>query len=252
MARKVPGLPRRARHAKAGLVNVGGTRGRRLVVAREAIDGDVVADDVLVCVNAEVEHASATLEATSELVLGVYHLVGAGNDIVGGGELEGTIHVLIVALVGAGHGRGGGEGREGENGDGLHGDWLGAVSALEENGKWVGVVEERRDSVGVTHRIVGLLYRPPRHASCFPDSCPALRVCPKAFSSGRRLSNNISNTEAKRQPKTLERKLWTFGAHKHGSRGAGTGSEMDTSEALEANLAWDQRAFAGRSRWIGN
>lgn len=103
-------------------MDVRSTRGRRLVVAREAVNGDVVADDVLVRVNAEVEHASASLKATSELVLGVYHLVGAGYDIVGRGELKGAIHVLILALVGTGHGRGGGEGREGDDGDGLHND----------------------------------------------------------------------------------------------------------------------------------
>lgn len=109
-------------------MDVGSRGGGGLVVTREAVDGDVVADDVLLGVDAEVEHAGAALKATGELVLRVDHLVGAGNDTVGRGKVEGAVHVHGVVgasdLVRAGHRRGLGDGSESENSDGLHCGWV--------------------------------------------------------------------------------------------------------------------------------
>lgn len=116
-------LPRGTSLAEGSLVDVSGRGGRRLVVTSEAIDGDVVADDVLGGVDAEVEHASAALETTGELVLGVDNLVGAGDNVVGGGEGEGAVSLDVTGnLLSASHRRGLGDGSESENSDGLHGD----------------------------------------------------------------------------------------------------------------------------------
>lgn len=118
-------------------MDVSGRGGRGLVVTGEAIDGDIVANNILGGVDAEVEHASAALKTTSGLVLGVDYLVGASDDVVGRGELERTVHVHHVVgagdLVGAGHRRGLGEGSEGEGSDGLH-----FVRVEDEIGKRLG------------------------------------------------------------------------------------------------------------------
>jgi hypothetical protein len=71
------------------LVDVGGRDGRRLVLALEAGDGDVVADDVLLGVDAELVQAAGALEAAGEGVVGVDDLLGEGDHFVGGGENEG-------------------------------------------------------------------------------------------------------------------------------------------------------------------
>lgn len=53
-----------------------------MIFALETSDGDVVADDILVGVNAVLEHSVGALEATGELVHGVDNLVGLGGDTV--------------------------------------------------------------------------------------------------------------------------------------------------------------------------
>jgi hypothetical protein len=123
-------------------VDVGGRGGGGLVVTLEAIDGDVVADDVLVGVDTEVEQASAALKTTREFVRGVDDLVGRGNDLVGRGEDEGA----LVLGVGTGSqtpgvlgDRGGlGQSGEGKNGNGLHDGWLkyGNLVRVEKNANW--------------------------------------------------------------------------------------------------------------------
>jgi hypothetical protein len=74
-----------------GLVDVRGGDGGGLVVALEAGEGDVVADDVLLAVNAELVDALGALEAAGVGVVGVDDLVGSGLDLVGRGEVEGTL-----------------------------------------------------------------------------------------------------------------------------------------------------------------
>lgn len=103
-----------------------GRRGRRLVVALEAINGDVEADDVLVDVDAVVEHAGAALETAGGLVSRVDDLVGGGDNLVGRGELEGNLG-RVAAVAGPGGeaagvlNRGGlSQGGESEDGERLH------------------------------------------------------------------------------------------------------------------------------------
>jgi hypothetical protein len=104
-----------------GFVDVGGADSRGLVLALEAGDGNVVADDVLFAVDAELVDAVGALEATSVGVVGVDDLVRGGFDLVGGGEVEGRLLgdlVLVVAplltpllrpvLAPGGRGHGGG------------------------------------------------------------------------------------------------------------------------------------------------
>ena len=71
------------------LMDVGGRDGGRLVLALEAGDGDVVADGVLLAVDAELVNAASTLETAGEGVVGVDDLLGDGDHFVGGGEVEG-------------------------------------------------------------------------------------------------------------------------------------------------------------------
>lgn len=74
-----------------GFVDVGCADGRGLVLALEAGDGDVVADDVLFAVDAELVDAVGALEAAGVGVVGVDDLVGGGFDLVGGGEVKGRL-----------------------------------------------------------------------------------------------------------------------------------------------------------------
>lgn len=82
---------RRAGLALDGFVDVRGGHGGGLVVALEAGEGDVVADDVLFAVDAELVDAVGALEAAGVGVVGVDDLVGGGFDFVGGGEVEGGL-----------------------------------------------------------------------------------------------------------------------------------------------------------------
>lgn len=83
-------VPGRSRLALLSLVDVSGSVGGGLEVAAEAKEGDVVADDVLVGVDAVLEDSVGVGEATGELVLRVDDLVGGGFDVVDGGEVEGN------------------------------------------------------------------------------------------------------------------------------------------------------------------
>lgn len=81
---------RRASLALDRFVDVGRGRGGRLVVAAEVVESDVVAEDVLVAVQAELVQAGSAFEAAGVGVVGVDDLIGSGIDGVGGGELEGA------------------------------------------------------------------------------------------------------------------------------------------------------------------
>ena len=85
------GDARRAGLALDGLVDVGGGDGGGLVVALEAGEGDVVADDVFFAVDAELVDAVRAREAAGVGVVGVDDLVRGGLDLVGGGEVEGGL-----------------------------------------------------------------------------------------------------------------------------------------------------------------
>ena len=78
--------------AFGGFVEVRGGDGGGLVVALEAGEGDVVADDVLFAVEAELVQAVGAFEAAGVGVVGVDDLVRGGFDFVGGGEVEGALH----------------------------------------------------------------------------------------------------------------------------------------------------------------
>ena len=78
----------RAGLAPDGLVDVCGGDGGRLVLALEARQGDVVADDVLLAVQAELVDAAGAFEAAREGVVGVDDLLGDGDHFVSGGEVE--------------------------------------------------------------------------------------------------------------------------------------------------------------------
>jgi hypothetical protein len=82
---------RRASLALDGLVDVRGGGGGGLVVALEAGEGDVVADHVLLAVDAELVQAFGALEAAGEGVVGVDDLVRGGDHFVGGSEGEGRL-----------------------------------------------------------------------------------------------------------------------------------------------------------------
>lgn len=85
------GEARRASLALDSLVDVGGGDGGRLVVTLEAGEGDVVADDVLLAVDAELVDALGALEAAGVGVVGVDDLVGSCLKLVGRGEREGRL-----------------------------------------------------------------------------------------------------------------------------------------------------------------
>ena len=87
-------LPRRSGLALGSLVDVSGSVGGRLVVSTEAVEGDVVADDILVGVDAELEETLASLESASELVVGVDNLVRSSMDFPSGSESEGNTAAL--------------------------------------------------------------------------------------------------------------------------------------------------------------
>lgn len=124
-------------------MDVGGSGGGRLVLALEAEGGDLVADDLLLSVDADLEDALGALQATSLLALGVDNLVRGGDDAVGGGEegglaaaeaeLEVKVEVeveievdevaeealaVVVLAAEVEDGGGLGSGREGDGGDG--------------------------------------------------------------------------------------------------------------------------------------
>ena len=70
-------------------MDVRGRLGRRLVVAAEAVNGNIVADDVFVAVNAELEEAACAGKTTCGCVLRVDDLSGGSRDAVSGSECKG-------------------------------------------------------------------------------------------------------------------------------------------------------------------
>lgn len=107
-------------------MDVGGRVGRRLVLSAESIEGDVVADDILLRVDAELEQTPAVGQAAGELVLAVNDLSRSGLDLPSRGKgewdsglgLEEAEDSLLVLLI-LWHGRSGcqsgeGDGEEGE------------------------------------------------------------------------------------------------------------------------------------------
>ena len=117
-------------------MDVGGGESRALVLALKAGEGDVVADDVVVGVDAELEQASSTLETSSRHIFHVDNVFGLGDDLVGRCEVERAVLALaetkvniqvkaevdaaLVTQDGAGLGEGGESG--GDNDRGLHFD----------------------------------------------------------------------------------------------------------------------------------
>lgn len=84
-------LPRRTGFTLGSLVNMRGRQRGALVLAPEAGEGDVVADDVVAGVYPEPEEAGGALEPPRRLVLRVDDLAGFGDDLVGRGEAEGAL-----------------------------------------------------------------------------------------------------------------------------------------------------------------
>lgn len=82
------GDARRAGLALNSLVDVRRRDGERLVLALEAGNGDVVADDVLLAIQAKFVDAVGAAETAGVGVVGVDNLVRGGNKLVGGGEVE--------------------------------------------------------------------------------------------------------------------------------------------------------------------
>jgi hypothetical protein len=113
-------LPRRSGLALGSLVDVSGRVGGRLVVSTESVESDVVANNVLVGVDAEFEEALTSLETASELVVGVHDLVRGGNNLPGRSEGEGDVAALglekakdALLMLHVRCGRSGGKGAEG-------------------------------------------------------------------------------------------------------------------------------------------
>ena len=136
-------VPRRSRLALGGLVDVSGRLGGGLVLALESEEGDLVADRVLLGVEAELVQALGALEAARLLVVGVDDLVGGGNDYLGRGEVvalaavetelevkikveaevevqaeEAALLAVVVLSAEAQEGAGLGHGGQGNGGDG--------------------------------------------------------------------------------------------------------------------------------------
>lgn len=80
-------------------MDMGGGFGRRLILTAESIDGDVIANDILVGVDSVVEGASATFKTTSLLVLGIDDLIRRSLDTVSRGENEWSLISMLSLLV---------------------------------------------------------------------------------------------------------------------------------------------------------
>lgn len=81
-------LPWRPRLALDSLVDVGGSVGGRLVVTSEAIQGDVIADDIFVRVDAKLEEALAALQSASVLVVCINNLIRGSKNFPDRSESE--------------------------------------------------------------------------------------------------------------------------------------------------------------------
>jgi hypothetical protein len=82
------GDSRGSRSSLCGLVDVCGSKGRRTVVAAESVQFNVVADEVHVRVDAELEESGCALQAAGGCCA-VDDFAGHGLDFVVAGELEG-------------------------------------------------------------------------------------------------------------------------------------------------------------------
>lgn len=93
-------IPGRSRLALWGLVDMRRRVGRAHIATLEAVQGNVVADDVVDGVDAVVEVAHGTREAAGRDADIADDLVGCGNDVVGGCEGKDILPVLsLPALV---------------------------------------------------------------------------------------------------------------------------------------------------------
>jgi hypothetical protein len=75
-------------------MNMRGGQGHRLILATESLKSDVVADEVLMGVDAIEEEATGALEAASRLVVASNNLVGLGDNCVG--RCKGEWDILAV------------------------------------------------------------------------------------------------------------------------------------------------------------
>lgn len=99
-------------------MDVGGSVGGRLVVTSEAIQGDIVADDIFIRVDAKLEETLATLQSASVLVVCIDNLIRGSKNFPDRSEserdtslrLKQTKSALLVIHVGGR--RGSGEGAE--------------------------------------------------------------------------------------------------------------------------------------------
>lgn len=86
----------------ASLVNMGGRLRRALVLAAEAVEGDVVANDVLIAVDAVVVEADGAWQTASADVVGVNDLARSCDNAVVGGELKGVVPEIAISVPAVG------------------------------------------------------------------------------------------------------------------------------------------------------
>lgn len=100
---------------------MGGRLGERLVVPAEPEESDVVADNVLVGVQAKLEDSLGVGQTAGGHVVCTDDLVGSRNDVEGGCESKGNRFGLLedslAVLLDLGHWRGLGQGGEGKSGE---------------------------------------------------------------------------------------------------------------------------------------
>lgn len=129
-------LPRGASLALLCLVDVGCRAGRGLVLALEVDQGDVVADDILLGVDAIVEVADGSGQSTSEGVVVIDDLVRCSDHVVSRGEVKGAgrAPAALASLLGPAdsvldlldNGSGGGSSSQSQGDDSeLHCDGMG-------------------------------------------------------------------------------------------------------------------------------
>lgn len=89
-------VPRRTGLADSSLVNMGSRGRRRLVVTTEASDGNVVANHIVVGVDAKLEDAAASLKSTSRVVVRVNNILRLSLNVVSRGKRERTVLLVVV------------------------------------------------------------------------------------------------------------------------------------------------------------
>merc|ERR1712078_534493 len=90
---------RRTGLALGCLVDVGGSVSRRLIFTPEVLKDNVPADVVLLAVDAVFIETLGALETAGKFVVTVDNLVWRRDDAVGRGELEWTVHALLLMAV---------------------------------------------------------------------------------------------------------------------------------------------------------